>query len=264
MVSPVFAYLIKTRGIQELLLPVNALTILHGQTCGCCRTEQEEQKQETPNTHPALLPSFCTGAMKGGLFSGSCVEFSAKLTGSFYALFTEFQADPAVQLAKIHSHLLSKQPRNSCSMCTSVWDTTFSPFPRWTQTHLRVMAGWRTSKTRFANERPVVLCSWTQRACDSSQNSSLHKVSSENQQLCFVSTNSVAFRIPRARAELPAKSKELLGLNATPECAALPTSLDLELSLLLALFQHFHPKSGNTKSLTAQLRWCREGGKGNQ
>lgn len=154
MVSPVFAYLIKTRGIQELLLPVNALTILHGQTCGCCRTEQEEQKQETPNTHPALLPSFCTGATKGGLFSGSCVEFSAKLTGSFYALFTEFQADPAVQLAKIHSHLLSKQPRNSCSMCTSVWDTTFSPFPRWTQTHLRVMAGWRTSKTRFANEWP--------------------------------------------------------------------------------------------------------------
>lgn len=90
---------------------------------------------------------------------------------------------------------------------------------------------------------PIVPRSCTQRARESSQNSSLHKVCSQKEQLCSVSTNCVAFRIPRARAELPAKSKELLGLNAIPEPAALHTPLDLELSPLLAVFQHFHTKN---------------------
>lgn len=63
-----------------------------------------------------------------------------------------------------------------------------------------------------------------------------------------MSTNPAAFRIPRARAELPAKSKELLGLNAIPECAALYTPLDLELSPLLGCVSAFSHKVRKYKS----------------
>lgn len=122
----VLAYMIKSGGMQELLFPANALTILHGQMCGCCRTEEPGDTKHPPGPTAFLLHS---SHKRGAVWWLLCESLnSARVTGSICALFPEFQAGPAVQDPQAPT-----KPRNSQGTpvsCARPWETPhFHLFP---------------------------------------------------------------------------------------------------------------------------------------